>query len=388
MAKTVSNLRDSVAGILTGLNLDNVKNLNTSFERSARELSQVISIPNTTGVSQVTLYDGVVDYVAPTDGSDSSFIDFRPQGMSRNINDYAYHDTLANFDRTKEWVSNGYHLSYEYVKGVKRLRIVSNVPVPKIELDPMTDDTGWTAGGSAGSLVDDETVFWVRPASLRFTLTGASTGTLTKTISGQDLTDYVGVGVVFLAIRTPSATDLTSISIKLGSDASNYYSVTSTTGFLGAWTANEWLLVALDLSTASTTGTPTVTAIDYCQISIVHGATLTNFYLGGLWVSLPSPHNLIYATNALFQASGFNPSITIASTADTVLLNDDAYVIYEHWCAGNIAKQQGGVLAGGLLAQTNEVLWGFPGRVSGLIPLYRARNPIQDTPQIGNWLDD
>ena len=43
--KLVSNVRDSVSGILTGINLNNVQNLNGAFERSARELSTKIYIP-------------------------------------------------------------------------------------------------------------------------------------------------------------------------------------------------------------------------------------------------------------------------------------------------------------------------------------------------------
>lgn len=389
--KTVAQTRDSIRGLLSGLALGNVVNLDTAMERTARELTQLLAIPEAVIKTPLTLYNGVTDYVGPTDGF-SSFVDIRPQGNSRIDVDYPYHNTPVDFDRNKNIYGNGYNVVHEYVNGIGRLRITSRRPLPKIELDAMTEDTGWTAAGSAGSLAEDSTVFWNDPSSLRLTLTGASVGTLTKTISAQDLTDYVGRGVVFLAMRTPDITNLTSIAVRIGSDSSNYYEVSNTTGFLGAWTINEWLLTALDLSGATTTGTPTVTAIDYAQIRITHGATITNFYVGDLWISLPSPHDLFYASDAIFQpaAAGTVPLQTITLPSDTILLNDDALLIYELLSAANIAQQQGGEDGQGIISTLNKKLYGSrEGRTGrerpGLIDLYRARNLNQDVPMVDSY---
>lgn len=395
--KTVSNLQDSVRGQLQGMNLKNVTNLFTVFERVARQVTQLLDIPDTEGRQTVILYDGVTDYVSPTDIFGSTLLDLQPQGTTRSITDYVYKLPISTFDRTKGWLQNGTQIEFEFVKGVGRMRIKSVRPMPKIELDAMTETTGWTLGGTASGLTKDQTVLYQNPASLRFTLTGAGTGTLTKTIPQVDLTDYVGVGVVFLAFRTPSAANLTSFSIKLGSTAglaTNYYQVASvTTGFLGAWTAGDWLLVALDLATATTVGTPVPTAIKYVEVDIVSAGTLTNFYVGDLWIALPSPHTLIYTSTAFFSsvATGI-PSQSITSISDTIILNDAAYVIYELMCAVAVAEQQGGTLASGVLATINERLNGKRGYrgiliQSGLIDIYRSENPSQKLPTLMNWYD-
>lgn len=392
--KTIANLRDSVSAMLQGLNLNNVRNLYGAFERTARQLSQKVEIPETELRQAVTLYDGVTDYLSPTDIFGSSLIDFQPQGETRSPTDFVYKKPVQVFDRTKAWLPNGVQISFEFRKGTGIMRIVSARSKPKIELDSMTDDTGWTLGGSASGLAEDTTVLWQDPASLRFTLTGASTGTLTKTISQVDLTDYVGVGVVFLAFRTPSASNLTSFSIKIGSTsglATNYYQVSSvTTGFLGAWTAGEWLLVALDLANATIVGTPVATAIKYVQLSIAHAATLTNFYVGGLWIALPNPNTLIYSSAAFFLASGGSPSQTIQNNNDTVILNDAILAIYEVECAITVAKQQGGTLASGVLGGLKEILYGVSNdpNVLGLYQIYRAENPSQKLAVTNNWYDD
>lgn len=391
--KTVAQVKDSIAGILTGINLNNVQSLNTALERTAREICTRISIPEATSRQAITLYDGVTDYAAPTDIFGAALIDIRPQGTGRNITDFVVKQPLSVFDRTKGWNVNGYQLALEFVKGIGRLRVDSQVPQPRIELDPMSLTTGWAAAGSASGLTQDSTVFYRQPSSLRFNLAGASSGTLTKSVPSNNLTSYIGVGVVFLAIRTPSATNLTSLTLKIGSDASNYYSVTATTGFIEAFTTGEWMLVAFDLSTATTIGSPTITAIDYVQITVTHAAALTNFYVGDLWIALPSPHDLIYQVSAIFQASGANPSQTITNNADSLLLNDMALVIFEYEAATTIAQQQGGTLASGLIAQLDENLNGRRGRTGavvelGLYDIYRGANPSQELRLTSNYYDD
>ncbi len=394
--KTVANLNDSVSGILQGLDLDNVTNLFTAYERTARQVVQKLSIPTTMGRSQITVYDGVFDYLAPTDLLGTNIVDLQPQGISRNSNDFVYKDNISDFDRTKGYLTNGAQITFEARKGTDIMRIFSVKPTPKIELDPMTDTTGWTASGSASGITQDQTVFYQDPGSLRFLLTGASTGIISKTIPSNDLTDYVGVGVVFLAIRIPSTetlSNLTSITIKIGSSNSAYYTVTSTTGFLGAFTLGEWLLVPFNLSSATTVGSPVVTKITYAEIDIATAGTITNFYVGDLWISLPSPYTVIYETASIFMASGSNPSQSITTVADTIIMNDAAYSIYEQECALSVAMQQGGTMANGVIATISEVLNGRVARngrkvADGLYDIYWATNPSQTIKQVGNWYSD
>lgn len=391
--RTVANLRDSVSGMLQGMNLNNVTALNTALERTARQVCVKLDIPEATLRQNLTLYDGVTDYLAATDMFASAIVDLRPQGQIRWADDGVQKQPPMEFDQQKGWVNGLTKVTVEYNKGTGLLRVASPYPTPRIELDSMSVTTGWTAAGSASGLIADATVYWQAPSSLRFNLTGASTGTLTKTTPSVDLTAYQGVGVGFLAIRTPSATNLTSIELRIGSSAANYYSVIVTTGFIKAFTANEWMLVAFDLSTATTVGTPVITAMTYSQLRIVHAATLTNFYVGDLWLSLPTPQTLIYQTSAIFlPVSTTQPINTITANSDQILLNDAAYAIYELECAIAVAKQQGGTLASGVVSGYQQDLNGVRGYrgiliQAGLIDLYRADNPSQEIRMVGSYYE-
>lgn len=390
--KTVGNLKDSVGALLTGINLNNVSNLDGAIERAARTLVQKADIPEASGRQSITLYSGVYDYTAPSTIFGGALLDFRPQGASRTQFDYVYKEPIELFDRTKKLLPNGYALTFEYRNGTPRMRVVSPKPTPRVILDPLSATTGWTAGGSASSLALDSSIYYESTGSLRMTLTGASSGYIEKTLTNSvDLTTYQGVGVVFVAIYTPSATDLTSINIRLGSSSSNYYSVSNTTGFLGAWLANDWTLVALDLSQATTTGSPTITAIDYVRVTATHGATLTNFRVGALFISLPSAHEVLFQSSAIFMATD-TPSLTITTDKDSILLNEAAYTLLEYESAMTIAVQAGGTLNNGLVQMLNQQLHGTRARngamiQAGLYDMYRADNPSQELRMVGTYYE-
>ena len=394
--KTVSNLKDSVAGLLSGLDLQNVDSLYKAFERAARVFTQKAKIPETQGTQNIMLYDGVTDYLINQSIFGSTLLDIRPQGISRDAHDFVFKKFGDDFDRNKQLKSSGTMACFDYSAGIPIIRIVSNTLAPKIILDTMSSTTGWVASGSASSLTSDSSIYYQKPASLRFTLTGSSTGVLTKTLTtGIDLTSYQGMGVAFLAIEIPTgatATNLTNIELRLGSDSSNYYTVTQTSGFLGSWISGQWLLVAFDLSVSTTTGSPIVTAINYLQTRIAHTGTFTNFRLGGLWISLPSQSQIIYGSAGFFKV-GNTVLQTITTDNDSIILSDPAYAIYEYECALAILQQTGGGASDSTMASFNSILNGLRARNGmvvqmGLYDLYRAENPSAELRTSGTWYEN
>lgn len=385
---TVGQLKDSVAGILTGTNLNNVTNLNGAIERGARILVQQADVPEASGIQPITLYSGVNYYLAPETIFGGAINLIRRQGAASNPLDYNYKVPLDQFTRTKKYLPNGYMMSLEYKNGVGLLGISSPIPYPRVVIDPMNQTTGWVAAGSASGLVQDTTNYYEAPASLRFLLTGSSTGTLTKNLTNAlTMSSYENVGVVFLAIQIPAGTtptDITSIALRLGSSSSAYDEVTETEGFLGAWVANDWLLVALDFATATSTGTPDWNAIDYIQVRIAHTATVVNFRVGYLWMALPSPSEILFQSSAIFLPDGGVPLQAITSDEDTIILNDAAYTLLEYECAKTIAEQNAGGIVTGLLQWLTGFLYGD----EGLYNKYRADNPSAELRTVGSWYDN
>lgn len=387
--KTVANYKDSISGLLSGIDLSNVDNLNGAIERAARTLGQQADVPEMCSTQNLMLYDGVTDYECDTKIFGTAINDIRPQGVTRNINDFVSKEPGEMFDRTKGYTANGTRSTFEYVNGVPIIRIVSTLPQQKIEIDTMSSTDGWTAGGSASGLAEDTTVYYQQPSSLRFTLTGSSTGTLSKTLTNSlDMSSYEDVGVAFLAIRIPdgaTASNLTSITLRLGSSDSVYDSVSSTEGFLGTWVAGEWLLVAFDFAGSSSTGTPDWSAIDYVQVRLAHTGTFTNFRVGGLWMSLPSPVQILFQSAAIFKASGAQPTETITSDDDTIILNNPAYTLFEYEGALSVLQQTGATEANPMMQTFKTLLHGNNVNDFGLYGMFRGDNPSQELRMVGSY---
>lgn len=384
----VGQAKDEIQALLQGTILSRVSNVNGALERSARTVIQQADIPEASGIENITLYGGVNYYAAPTTLYGGALNLIRRQGDASNPWDYNYRVPIDEFTRGKKRTPNGYMIDLEYRNGVGLLGISTPNTNPAITIDGMNETTGWTNGGSAGAVAQDTTNYYNPPASLRFTVTGSSSGYIEKTLTNAiDLSTYEGVGVVFLAINTPSASSLTSINLRIGSDSSNYSSVTQTTGFVGSWTAGNWLLVAFDLSTASDTGTPDYENIDYIRVTINHTATLTNFRVGDLFTSLPVPHEILFQSSAIFLSSGSSSaSQSIASDGDTILLNDAAYNLFIYESCLTIAEQEGGSLESGYVQMLRAKLFGA-GNDLGLYSMYRADNPSEQLRQIGGYYD-
>lgn len=392
MAKfLVGNLKEGVAGLLTGLNLNNVTALDRALSRAAATVIQKASPPEVMVTEPVILYDGVYDY--PVNGNifGGSLLDFRPQGMNRNPWDYVYRQPIELFDRTKAYLPNGFAITFEYVNGTPIMRVASPYPKPRAILDNMNSASGWVAGGGATGLVADETFFYTENASLRFNLSSAGTpGYIEKTIGSQDMTAYNGVGVIFLAFETSNPSNIASIETQFGSDNANYFQQTETTPFVGPLVANQWVVYALPLAGATQVGTPDITKMDFlkCIVNYTDGP-LTNCRFGGAWISLPTPAEMLYDTPAIFNHNGVLSNV-ITNDADEILFGDAAYQIYEYECASVVAMQMSGGKYTSQIEGFNQVLNGIRARNGmivqyGLYDLYQAANPSQVLRVIDNY---
>lgn len=386
--KTVGELKLSAAGLLQGTNLNKVTNVDGAVERAARTLLQQADVPEASGVQPVILYGGVDFYAVDPLIFGGAINLVLPQGQAPNWLDGNIKVQLDSFVAGKQRLANGYMVTVQYDRGQPLLGITSPNIFPQVIIDSMNSTTGWAASGTASGLALDSTNYYQQPASLRFNVAGLGTGILSKTESNpSDLSMYQGVGVAFLAIQIPAgtaATALSSLALKLGSDSANYSLVTQSTGFLGSWTSGEWILVAFDFVEASDAGAPNWSAIDFVQVQVGNLSTITNFRVGGLWLSLPCPHNIYYQTAALFKnaATGVISNV-ISSDSDYLLLSDPAYTLMEHETALTIAFQNGGNLAGDAIGYLKDRLYGQ----DGLYDKYRADNPSSELRTIESYYD-
>lgn len=386
--KQVSTLKDNVAGILSGLNINTVADLDATLERGFANMLTRCYVPEASGIQNINLFSGVINYPIDPNIYEADLVDIRPQGNERPIWDFTVKTNQSNFDRTKGYFRSGTRAAFQYENGTPIIRIVAQDTTPQVILSTMNSTTGWTAGGTASSLSLNQASGWIGQTSLKCNVT-TGTGTITNsTLTSADLTSYEGIGTAFLAVYIPSTTNLTSITLKLGSDASNYYSVTSTAGFTGAWTPNNWLLVPFDFSTASTTGTPDWSDVTYAQVSIIASGTETNFGLGYLFIAQPCPHQILYQSAAIFLASGTTtPTQTITADTDEIILNTSPYNIYVYEAALAVLENTSGGAGDAMYARIQQRLGvdNLGNVVGGLYKPYMADNPSEQIRQFNTY---
>lgn len=383
--KQVSDLTYSVSGMLSGLNVNNVTDLNGALERAARTLVQKADIPEASGTQNITLYSGVLDYPVDTRIFGAAINDIRPQGVSRPANNFVRKTNQEDFDRTKEiQYPSGTLSTFEWNNGTPIIRIKSPFPVARVPFSNLT----LVASGTASTPVVDTAVFYQSPSSYRLTIM-TGTGTLVSTFQSPiDLSSYEGVGVGFLPVLLPSGTvNLTSVTINLGSDNSNYASVASTAQFLGAFEAGDWFLVPFDFASATNTGTPDWTSIDYFSLSFVAAADITNIRISIPWISLPSQNQILYQSSAIFLPIGSQTTQENISANDNyILLNPAAYNIYLYECALAVLENTGASSSDATSTKFSRLLNGDRdvGDI-GLYARYRGDNPSEEIRTSGEW---
>lgn len=389
--QTVSAYKDSISGILSGLNLNSVSDLNGTIERAAKVLVQRADIPEASGIQNIVLYSGVFDYACDTTIYGTAINDIRPQGISRPSWDTTTKTTGQQFDRLKNYGTNNTVATFQYLLGVPTIRIKAPFPNQNNTIDPMTSVGNWVASGTASGLTQDTAVYYQSPASLRYTVTTGA-GILTETLSSAiDLSSYEDVGVAFIANYIPSnASAYTSMTLKIGSDSGNYNYVTVTTPFIGTFTNNLWQLVAFDFSTASQVGTPDWSAIDYIQITDNVTGTITNIRKGDLFISQPTPSQILFQSAAIFLPTGTTTALTtITANTDTIILNDPAYNLFLYEGALAILENTSGGMGDAMYARLQSKL-GIDSQgkiVGGLYADYLGDNPSQELRTTSTYYD-
>lgn len=390
MLNTVATLRQNVAALLTGIDLDQVADLYGSFKRAVSTFIQKADVLEASGREPIMLYDSVYTYLAPTTMFGGALIDIRPQGIDRQRWDDVEKMPMMRFDQTKHVTPSGYKVTLESRKAEILMRIAQDFARQRITIDSMSELDGWVLSGNGTGLALDNTVYYHQPASLRFNLPIPGTqALLTKTLSNPlDLSDYEGVGVAFLAIYMPNPDPISSVALRLGSSSADYYEITETEGFLGAFYANDFLLIAFDLAGIAATGSPDMGAIDYVRLAVNYTAVaVPNIRMGDLFICLPSPHEILFYSPAVFVAGGGDASSSITDDDDEILFHDSAYNIYVQEAAREVAKNEGGDISSGLLAGIDLVLEGG-GKKTGLYDQYRGDNPSEEIRQVGSYYDD
>lgn len=299
-----------------------------------------LKLPTAEREMDLVTYPGVLEYGLPDD-----FI-----GVIEPKRPYGMHS--PDFDHTVEGAL--YRWPYGRQTSIKYKRDTPILLLTEIDgyksiinsCNSVDDNGTWAVSGDGSGLIADKQIYTEGTASLRFKVT-ASGGTTTLTISDQpaiDLTDFVELGRAFLNLGTPSTNTaaLNSVTLRLGTDASNYYEMQSTERHSGESLLDGFGIISFDFLSKTTTGTPTDTNIVYVQVIIDHGISGVDGYyrLDDIFLAQGTYYQLPYYSKYIVKNASGVYQQKVTDNSDTVVCPTDLDEAIEYKMLEQIAAQR------------------------------------------------
>ncbi len=229
------------------------------------------------------LMNNQYDYALPVDVKGDAIIDLRPQATDSR-GEFETYDLVPpeEFDRRKIVEKGIYTIMNDDLTRI--LRVSANIDDEELTVSSL-EDTAWgtfdTDAVNDSDVKVDNDDFIEGNGSIRFqTDTGDSTDTAVgiqnDSITRFNISSYLARGQAFVDAKlTVADTGIHQITLRLGSDSSNYYQISDSnqndcSAFVTGWNKVRW-----DFTNKTTTGTPTDTAIDYAAIFWSRDTTTT-----------------------------------------------------------------------------------------------------------------
>lgn len=326
----VLQVKNDLASVLKGTTINQISNINNLFNRTARQFILDCDPQETIRIAQTpTIYDSVFDYSISnlSDLKGNGIIDIRPQA-SRSTRDVFHQTYSQEFDVNKQYtvVPN---FNVDFNTATKSLRIDATQLITGILLnnaDGVTGNGTWVAGTNVSNLTQDVINFTgLTASSLKFDI-GASGSTAyvrNTTMTSVDLSKHDNQSTLFWYVYLPTASHFTNTYLKWGSDTSNYWTLTLTTNWQGQAFNNGWNLVGAAWNTATKTGSPVDTAVDYVEIGFTYdGTAQTGTHINPIYSRLGMIFEILYYSKFMFR-DGTTQVFKETVTADSDLINLD-----------------------------------------------------------------
>lgn len=365
----IETLLAQLARKFRGASLDDIQGLSdwSLFGEAATNLLSEVDPYETVRLYRFNQFGGVYDYEAPEDLKSKKVIDPRPQD-GRHGRDVEQTYT-KDFDRDKEWDDD--KVSVEYQDGLKILRL-SEQGRGSASVDTVGLITGWSAAGGATALAVDGIQRLDNSDSLGFNLGALGGYVENSSLSLINLGDHEDVASEFRLIYLPEISQLTSVTLRLGSSSADYWTLPGVP-HLGEYRIGV-NLVRFDWYNAASTGTPDSEVIEYERLTFVTTNTLNGVRIGPLWSRLPAPWETPYYSNCLFRSEAGAWLETPEDNTDIIQLEKEALNLFFYEVCRLIAED---LSLDEEAAKFYTKLYGNPPKSTGLYGQYKEDKPTE-----------
>lgn len=349
MAYNITSLKADLTGVLHGTTNNQITGIDNLINRAARTVLLDVDPQETkrTALFSSPIFNSVNQYAIAADVKGNKLIDIRPQvsRIPRDLWSQAYNQA---FDIAKGNIfatPNMFTMNFD--TGVKTILINApylSAPVILNQVESITSNGTWAAGGTASNLAVDNVNFVSGSGSLSFDVTSGAAYIENSTMSQLDLTTALNQSSLFAWVYIPTGATLTSVNLRWGSDSSNYYTATVTTNQEGNAFNNGWNLCQFVWSTASTTGSPSITAMDYLRVTLNVTGTMTACRVNLVESIMGQYLEYEYYSKYMFRDSSTGAfQETVTDDSNLVNLDTESYNLLFNQVAYLATQQQQGL---------------------------------------------
>lgn len=349
MAYSVQTLKTDLEGALHGTTTNQIQNLNGVINRAARQLLLDLDPQETKREVEfiAPIFNTVFDYPLAADVKGNKIIDIYPQvqRLPFDIWTQAYNQF---FDVAKQNIfSMANMFTINFNTSIKTIRVNApflNPPIIINQIDNITDNGTWATGGTASSLTLNNTNFAQGAGSLQFNATTGAAYIENSTMIAVNLSEVINQSSIFTWVYVPTGSNLTSVSLRFGSSAANYYTETVTQTQQGTAFVNGWNLCQFPWANTSTVGSPNASAINYARITLNLTASATAVKVNGLNSILGTILNYEYYSKYLFRDAITGAyQETVTDDSNLINLDTESYNLLFNLVAYFAAQQQQGI---------------------------------------------
>lgn len=298
--------------------------INALFQASSEYFSKTVDIPTE---SYKHTYD------LPNDFREISNIRDGNGRIVKSLTRDVTYESLAGYE-----IING----KLYLGDVPTPSSSTTVPITVLSNNAYNEDGTWVGQLDAINVTSDLDEFKTGNGSVKFDIdvssdAGNVAAIENSTFTSVDLSSYEDAGKFRMWAYLPDVTYISSITLRWGSDSSNYWSLATTKDYVDEALKDGWNLLEFDWSDSAVVETlsPSSAAIDYLQFRIAYSANQpddTDFRIGSIRIANSYGANDVYSVTYLYQPEQLRSEMqtTGLPKGNTALLCDYAIARIEY----------------------------------------------------------
>lgn len=339
MAITLNELEARIQPLLRDRTSGTVESsdIKRSANRQIRILRQRYGIHSLRNKAVLEVYPYIYEYAAETDFYDPINIQ-RRSGVSLDFDRV----TPAEFWKYRNYTDmklavtarlGTTFLLVDYDKASEFKRIHA--------LNDLTENGTWSAAAStdATNLTEDGRIFTQGNSSINFDIDVSASVNNYAAIENSDFTSvdlsgFVNNGKLFVDVFLPDSSNITGITLRWGSDASNYWEGSTTTQQNGLSPEDGWNTFGVLWEDATETGTVDEENIDYAYVQIDYSASQTDetdIRVDNLRIANATAFDIDYYSTYAVQASDGTRKTDLEDGDDSTIFEEiiDDYIMYK-----------------------------------------------------------